>query len=97
MLSRKSSLCHQTNLTFPLLFSSSKLNFEMCFSYPQCEEHNRNLTCIFETLVRTGASTQPELGEMGDFIIVYVFLSGFNCLLKDRACLTYLFVKYLTQ
>ena len=47
--------------------------------------------------MRTGASTQPELGEMVDFIIVYVFLSGFNGLLKDRACLIYLFVKYLTQ
>ena len=55
----------------------------MCFSYPQCEEHNMNLTCIFETLVRTGASTQPELGEMVGFFIVYVFLSGFKGLLKD--------------
>ena len=55
----------------------------MCFSYPQCEEHNMNLTCIFETLVRTGARTQPELGEMVGFIIVYVFLSGFKGLLKD--------------
>ena len=57
----------------------------MCFSYPQCEEHNMNLTCIFETLVRTGARTQPELGEMVGFIIVYVFLSGFKGLLKDLA------------
>ena len=42
-----------------------------------------NLTCIFETLVRTGASTQPELGEMVGFFILYVFLSGFKGLLKD--------------